>query len=84
MSLMRYNDFMHDTYSKCDFSPLGCSAGNAISARYDLNPVNGTYKIVFEGANCFGATDLKLTNKQMVESMQMVAISGPTRQQQSV
>ncbi len=40
--LMRYNNFKKDPLSKCDCSPP-YSAENAISARNDLNPKNGTY-----------------------------------------
>ena len=40
--LMRYNDFKNDPLAACDCIPP-YSAENAISARNDLNPRNGTY-----------------------------------------
>ena len=84
MALMRYNDFRNDPYAKCNCTPLGYSGENGISARGDLNPLNGTYKIAAEGARCHGATDLKIANAEMVKNMQMMAISGPTFDQQPV
>ena len=84
VNLMRYNDFQNDPYAKCNCTPLGYSGENGISARCDLNPIDGTYKIAAEGARCHGATDLKVTSTEMVKNMQMLAISGPTFEQQPV
>ena len=84
IQLMRYNDFRNDPYAKSNCTPLGYSAENGISARCDLNPINSTCKIASEGPRCHGATDLKVVNMQMVADMQMVAISGPTHEQQPV
>ena len=42
IKLMRYNNFTLDPLSRCDCSPP-FSGENAISARNDLNPRNGTY-----------------------------------------
>jgi hypothetical protein len=44
MKLMRYNDYQNDPLSRCNCTPP-YSAENAISARCDLNPANGTYPI---------------------------------------
>ncbi len=82
--LMRYNDYQHDEYAKCNCTPMGYSAENGISARCELNPMNGSYAIAAEGARCHGATDLKITNFDMVKRMQLFAISGPTYEQQPV
>lgn len=57
--LLRYNDYQHDPLSKCDCTPP-YSAENAISARSDLNPSNGTYPIPAEGHRCHGGTDNKV------------------------
>ena len=84
IQLMRYNDFQNDPYAKSNCTPLGYSAENGISARCDLNPINSTCKIASEGPRCHGATDLKVVNMQMVADMHMVAISGPTHEQQPV
>ena len=42
IKLMRYNNYTSDPLSRCDCSPP-YSGENAISARNDLNPRNGTY-----------------------------------------
>ncbi|XP_063715268.1 putative phospholipase B-like 2 [Symsagittifera roscoffensis] len=84
IALMRYNDFQNDPYAKCNCTPLGYSSENGISARCELNPLNGTYNIASESARCHGATDFKITNAEMINSLQMVAISGPTHSQQPV
>ena len=84
IALMRYNDFQNDPYAKANCTPLGYSAENGISARCDLNPLNMTCKIAAEGARCHGATDLKVVNMQMVKDIHMVAIMGPTHEQQPV
>ena len=42
IKLMRYNNYTEDPLSVCDCSPP-YSGENAISARNDLNPRNGTY-----------------------------------------
>ena len=42
IKLMRYNNYTMDPLSKCDCNPP-YSGENAISARNDLNPRNGTY-----------------------------------------
>ena len=42
IKLMRYNNYTEDPLSACACSPP-YSGENAISARNDLNPRNGTY-----------------------------------------
>lgn len=56
---LRYNNFQHDPLSQCDCSPP-YSSENAIAARSDLNPANGTYPFPFLGHRCHGATDTKV------------------------
>jgi len=75
--LMRYNNYQHDELSKCNCTPP-YSAENAISARCDLNPANGTYPFGALGHRSHGATDMKITNSQLVKNLQFLAVSGPT------
>ena len=82
MSLMRYNDYQNDPYAKANCTPLAYSAENGISARCELNPTNQVCAIAAEAARCHGATDLKIVGMSLVNSMQMIAISGPTYEQQ--
>ena len=65
MRLMRYNDFKNDPLSKCKCQPP-YSGENAISARCDLNPANGTYPFGALGHRDHGATDMKLTTTKLV------------------
>ena len=59
--LYRYNNYLHDPLSACECNPP-YSATNAISARSDLNPANGTYLLdFFLGHHCYGATDSKVS-----------------------
>lgn len=58
---MRYNDFKNDPLSKCNCNPP-YSAENAIAARCDLNPANGTYPFSALGHRSHGATDAKVTS----------------------
>ncbi|KAF0308873.1 putative phospholipase B-like 2 [Amphibalanus amphitrite] len=63
MKLMRYNDYKNDPLSACDCDPP-YSGENAISARCDLNPANGTYPFSALGHRDHGGTDMKLTTIQ--------------------
>ena len=55
----RYNDYEHDPLSyQCGMPPY--SAENAISARGDLNPPNGTYFIPALGHRNHGGIDNKV------------------------
>jgi len=76
--MMRYNDFKNDPLSACQCTPLHSSAENAISARCDLNPKNGTYPFGALGHRSHGATDMKITGYSMFKKLQFVAQSSPT------
>ncbi|VDM63256.1 unnamed protein product [Angiostrongylus costaricensis] len=75
--LMRSNNYTKDPLSKCECDPP-YSAENAISCRSDLNPSNGTYPFPALGHRDHGATDMKVTNSQLIESLSFTAIAGPT------
>lgn len=77
ISLMRYNNFMEDPLSACACQPP-FSAENAISARNDLNPKNGTYPFGALGHRSHGGTDMKVTASALVAKRQFFAVSGPT------
>jgi len=55
----RYNDYTHDPLSACNCTPP-YSAENAISARCDLNPANGTYPFDSLGHRSHGGSDAKV------------------------
>ena len=57
--LCRYNNFQHDELSRCNCTPP-YSGENAISARSDLNPANGTYPFSALGHRVHGGTDMKV------------------------
>lgn len=82
LKLMRYNDFMHDPLSKCECPPNNASAENAISARCDLNPADGTYPLKVLGHRLHGGTDAKILSSQLFKNDEVVAVSGPTWDQQ--
>jgi len=63
--LSRYNDFKNDPQSACNCTPP-YSGENAIAARSDLNPPNGTYSVPVFGFRDHGATDVKVTSSSMV------------------
>ena len=77
IKLMRYNDYTRDPYSACNCTPP-YSAENAISARCDLNPRNGTYPFGALGHRSHGGTDMKLTTSSLAANLQFIAQSGPT------
>ncbi|WAR23064.1 PLBL2-like protein [Mya arenaria] len=79
-ALMRYNDFQHDPLARCNCTPP-YSGENGISARCDLNPANGTYPFGALGHRSHGGTDMKLTNSEMFQRLEFIAISGPTYDQ---
>ena len=76
IDLMRYNNFKHDPLSRCDCIPP-YSGENAIAARNDLNPANGTYPFGALGHRSHTATDMKLTTSDLVNTFQMIAFAGP-------
>jgi len=59
MLLMRSNDFEHDPLSRCNCTPP-YSSENTISARNDLNPINGTYPFPALSHRSHGAIDAKV------------------------
>ncbi|KAG8181375.1 hypothetical protein JTE90_008843 [Oedothorax gibbosus] len=77
INLMRYNDYTNDPLSRCNCTPP-YSAENAISARSDLNPANGTYEFGALGHRQHGGTDMKLTTSELFKSFEFVAFGGPT------
>ncbi|XP_064612356.1 putative phospholipase B-like 2 [Liolophura sinensis] len=81
VKLMRYNDFQHDPFARCNCTPP-YSGENAISARSDLNPADGKYPFSALGQRLHGGTDMKMTSYGMYKSLSFLAISGPTFDQQ--
>ena len=75
--LMRYNAYTTDPLSACNCTPP-YSAENAISARCDLNPRNGSYPFSALGHRSHGGTDMKLTSLKLQQTLQFIAQSGPT------
>ncbi|KAG9354467.1 hypothetical protein JZ751_001177 [Albula glossodonta] len=76
--LMRYNNFNEDPLSKCQGCDPPNNGENAISARSDLNPSNGTYPFGALKQRPHGGTDMKLTSYAMHREYQLLAVSGPT------
>ncbi|XP_047512871.1 putative phospholipase B-like 2 [Pieris napi] len=75
--VMRYNDYRHDPLSRCACSPP-YSACNAISARNDLNPANGSFPFRALGHRSHGGTDAKVTSSELAEKYLFLGVSGPT------
>ncbi|XP_077417241.1 putative phospholipase B-like 2 [Vanacampus margaritifer] len=78
MRLMRYNNFKEDPLSRCQECNPHENAENAISARSDLNPANGTYPFGALQQRSHGGTDMKMTSYGMFRRYEMLAVSGPT------
>ncbi|KAF4086684.1 hypothetical protein AMELA_G00087190 [Ameiurus melas] len=76
--LMRYNNFMNDPLSACDGCNPAQNGENAISARSDLNPANGTYPFGALGQRPHGGTDMKMTSYGLFKQYELLAVSGPT------
>ncbi|KAM3610637.1 uncharacterized protein V6R79_006785 [Siganus canaliculatus] len=76
--LMRYNNFKEDPLSKCEGCDPPSNGENAISARSDLNPANGTYPFGALKQRSHGGTDMKLTSYGMFRDYSMMAVNGPT------
>ncbi|XP_071369739.1 putative phospholipase B-like 2 [Centroberyx affinis] len=76
--LMRYNNFKEDPLSRCDGCNPPGNGENAISARSDLNPANGTYPFGALRQRPHGGTDMKLTSYGMFSEFGMLAVNGPT------
>lgn len=75
---MRYNDYRHDPLSRCASCAPPYSAANAVAARNDLNPANGTYPFRALGHRSHGATDAKITSSLLRKTYQFIAVSSPT------
>ncbi|KAI7808257.1 putative phospholipase B-like 2 [Triplophysa rosa] len=75
--LMRYNNYKEDPLSVCDDCVPVQNGENAISARSDLNPANGTYPFGALRQRPHGGTDMKLTGYEMMKHFEMLAVSGP-------
>ncbi|KAF7709810.1 putative phospholipase B-like 2 [Silurus meridionalis] len=76
--LMRYNNFKNDPLSKCDGCNPAHNGENAISARSDLNPANGTYPFGALKQRPHGGTDMKMTSYGLFRQYELLAVSGPT------
>lgn len=59
-SAHRYNDFLHDPLSLCEACTPKPNAENAISARSDLNPANGSYPFQALHQRAHGGIDVKV------------------------
>lgn len=75
--LMRYNDYQHEPFSRCKCDPP-YSAEAGISARGDLNPINGTYEWSGMGHRNHGGLDFKGTNYTLFKQLRMRVWGGPT------
>ncbi|NXO99249.1 PLBLB protein, partial [Certhia brachydactyla] len=75
--LMRSNNYLQDPLSRCRGCDPPQNAENAISARSDLNPSNGTYPFPALRQRCHGGIDMKVTSSGMVPTFGLVAVSGP-------
>lgn len=58
--LLRYNNFKEDPLSMCEGCNPPQNGENAISARSDLNPANGTYPFGALKQRSHGGTDMKV------------------------
>ncbi|KAM7391879.1 hypothetical protein PAMP_022529 [Pampus punctatissimus] len=76
--LMRYNNFKEDPLSQCEGCDPPGNGENAISARSDLNPANGTYPFGALRQRSHGGTDMKMTSYELFHQYGMLAVSGPT------
>ncbi|CAH0728674.1 unnamed protein product, partial [Brenthis ino] len=74
---MRYNDYRHDARARCACRPP-YSAANAVAARGDLNPANGTYPFRALSHRSHGATDAKVTSAELREDFQFLSVASPT------
>ncbi|XP_040842876.1 putative phospholipase B-like 2 isoform X1 [Ochotona curzoniae] len=76
--LMRYNDYLHDPLSWCDACVPQPNGENAISARSDLNPANGSYPFQALRQRAHGGIDIKVTSMSLAKALSLLAASGPT------
>ncbi|XP_063539020.1 putative phospholipase B-like 2 [Cydia strobilella] len=75
--VMRYNDYKHDPLARCPQCNPPYSACNAVAARNDLNPANGTYPFQALGHRCHGAIDAKVTSARLRPAYEFIAVSSP-------
>ncbi|CAG2102156.1 unnamed protein product [Medioppia subpectinata] len=80
-SLMRYNNFENDAFSRCDCVPP-FTAEYAIAARNDLNQPDGTYPFDALGFRDWGAIDVKITTNDMAKRFEMLVVSSPSYERQ--
>ncbi|XP_014714108.3 putative phospholipase B-like 2 isoform X1 [Equus asinus] len=78
IQLMRYNDFLHDPLSLCKECSPQPNGENAISARSDLNPANGSYPFPALRQRSHGGIDVKVTSMALAKAFRFLAASGPT------
>ncbi|XP_053443374.1 putative phospholipase B-like 2 [Nycticebus coucang] len=78
IQLMRYNDFLHDPLSLCQACDPQPNGENAISARSDLNPANGSYPFSALSQRSHGGIDVKVTSMSLAKALSLLAVSGPT------
>ncbi|XP_007529445.1 putative phospholipase B-like 2 [Erinaceus europaeus] len=78
LRLLRYNNYLHDPLSLCQSCQPKPNAENAISARSDLNPANGSYPFQALQQRSHGGIDAKVTNVSLVRALGLLAVSGPT------
>ncbi|XP_026574449.1 putative phospholipase B-like 2 [Pseudonaja textilis] len=76
--LMRFNNFPQDPLSHCQGCNPPQNGENAIAARSDLNPANGTYPFGALHQRRHGGTDMKVTSFEMMKNYSFLAASGPT------
>ncbi|XP_077509297.1 putative phospholipase B-like 2 [Amblyomma americanum] len=76
VALMRYNDYTHDPFSRCNCTPP-YNPVYAVSARYDLIDPRGKYGDPKMYRKSAGGIDVKVTNYAMFKSMEFVGVSGP-------
>lgn len=60
---IRYNDFLHDPLSLCKECSPQPNGENAISARSDLNPANGSYPFPALRQRSHGGIDVKVLTR---------------------
>ncbi|XP_076841458.1 putative phospholipase B-like 2 isoform X1 [Brachyhypopomus gauderio] len=78
VQLMRFNNFKNDPLSECKACDPVHNGENAISARSDLNPSNGTYPFGALRQRPHGGTDMKMTSYGFFKKYELFAVSGPT------
>ncbi|KAM5237747.1 putative phospholipase B-like 2 [Ctenodactylus gundi] len=78
VQLMRYNNYKHDPLSRCEACDPQPNGENAISARSDLNPANGSYPFQALRQRPHGGIDVKVTSMLLARTLSLLAAGGPT------